>query len=137
MSDADGRSIDHVVLPRRRIGLALLVPVDFRAADNPVRHAAQRAGLAAEEIANVVAKTPVPFFPGVADEAADLVESGGIPGFRIQLRSGEHRIGLDVPQHGRVRKRRAGRVAGKNRRQVEAEPVDVHFLHPVAQAVDD
>ena len=119
------------------LGLALLVAVDLGAADHPVGHAPQRARLAAEEIADVVAEPAVPFLPGVADEAADLVQPGRVPRLGDQLGARQRRVRLDVPQHRRVRQRMAGRIARKNRRQVEAEAVDVHFFDPVAQAVHD
>src|SRR5262249_21746415 len=62
------------------LGLALLVAVNLRAADDAVGDAAQRARLAAEEVTDVVAEAAVPLLPGVADEAADLIESGRVPG---------------------------------------------------------
>ena len=91
--------------------LALLVPVDLGAADNAVRDAAQRSGFAAEEIAEIVAKAAVPLLPGIADEAADLVEPGGVPGLGEQLRARERWIGFDVPEHRWVRLRPSGLIA--------------------------
>ena len=44
---------------------------------------------------------------------------------------------LDVPEHRRVGHRLAVLVARQDRREVEAEAVDVHLLDPVAQAVED
>ena len=41
----------------------------------------------------------VPLLPAVADEAADLVQPGGIPRLGDELGAGEHGVGLDVPEH--------------------------------------
>ena len=89
------------------------------------------------EAAHVVAEPAVPLLPGVADEAADLIEAGRVPRFGDQLGAGQQRIRLDVPEHRRVRQRMARLVARQDRREIEAEAVDVHLGHPVAQAVLD
>ncbi len=49
------------------------------------------------------------------------------------------RIGIlrDALEDRRVFHDLPGRVTPEDRAQVEAEPVDVHLHHPVAQAVDD
>src|SRR5262249_48966279 len=117
--------------------LALLVAVDLGAADDPVRHAPHRPVLAAEEVADVVAESAIPLLPGVPDEAPDLVETGRVPRLGNELRAGEGRVGLDVPEYRRVRQRLTVRIAGEDRRQVEAEAVDMHFLDPVAETVHD
>ena len=119
------------------LGLALLVAVERRAADQAVGEALDRAVVAAEEAADIVAEAAVPFLPAVADEAADLVQAGGVPRLGDELRAGQHRVRLDVPQHRRVRHHVARLVAVQDRRQIEAEAVDVHLLDPVAEAVDD
>src|SRR5262249_45932326 len=62
------------------LGFALLVAIDVRAAEQPVRHVADRAGIALSEAANIVPEAAVPLLPPVADEGAYLVEAGGIPG---------------------------------------------------------
>ena len=99
------------------LGLALLVPVDLGAADQPVRDPRHRARLAAEEVADVVAEPAVPLLPAVADEAADLVETRRVPRLGNELRARERRIRLDVPQHRRVRQRltRRHRAPGSRR----------------------
>ena len=48
--------------------------------------------------ADVVAEAAVPLDPAVADEAADLVQAAGVPGLGDQLRAGQDRVGLDVPE---------------------------------------
>ena len=117
--------------------LALLVAVDVGAAEQPRGHARHRAVVALQKAPHVVAEPAVPFLPGVADEAADLIEPRGIPGLGDQLGAGQQRIRFDVPQDRRVRQRTARLVARQDRRQIEAEAVDVHLGDPVAQAVLD
>mgnify|MGYP003694180711 CR=1 FL=1 len=85
------------------LGLALLVAVERRAADQAVGKPLDRAFLAAEEAADVVAEASVPLLPAVADEAAHLVEAGRIPRLGDELRARQRRVRLDVPQHRRVR----------------------------------
>ena len=80
------------------LGFALLVAVDVGAADQPLADIASQAGIAFEEVAHVIAEATVPFLPVVTDEAAHLIEAGRIPGFGDQLGSGQHRIGVDVPE---------------------------------------
>src|SRR4051812_20081883 len=59
--------------------LAILVSIDLRAANEAVGKAAQRAFFRAEERSDIVAETPVPFLPAIADKTADLIKPGGIP----------------------------------------------------------
>ena len=71
----------------RAIGIELLID------DSPVNlEAAVDAVFAAEEAAGVVAKTPVPFFPAIPDEATDLIESCCIPRLCDEFRARERRI---------------------------------------------
>ena len=58
--------------------------------------------VATQETSNVVAEAAVPFLPCVADEAAHLIEAGGIPRFGNELCSSEHWIRFDIPQNRRV-----------------------------------
>src|SRR5690606_15547079 len=62
------------------LGLAPLVPEDVGAPDEAVGEAFDGAGLAAGEGADLVAEASVPLTPTVADEGADLVQPGGVPG---------------------------------------------------------
>src|SRR5207247_9666642 len=87
--------------------------------------------------ADVVTEAAVPFLPRVADEAAHLVEAGGIPRLGHELDAGQRRVRLDVQQHGRVRQHLPRRVAGEDRGEVEAKAVDVHLLDPVTPPVYD
>ena len=41
-------------------------------------------------------------------EPSPLTQTTGVPGLRNQLGAGERRIGLDVPNHRRIRHDRAG-----------------------------
>ena len=119
-------------------GLAPLVAVDLGAAQQPVgQPRATVPSSPRKKLAHVVAEPAVPLLPGVADEAADLIEAGGVPRLGDELRAGERRIRFDVPQDRRVGHRMARRIARQDRREVEAEAVHVHLLDPVAQAVDD
>ena len=102
-----------------------------------MREGADRTVVALPEPAHVVAKPAVPLLPGVADEAADLIEPRRVPGFRDQLGAGEQGIRLDVHHDRRIGQRIAAFVARENRREIEAEPVDVHLGNPVAEAVLD
>src|SRR5215472_7493158 len=58
--------------------LAFLVTVNLGAAEQPVREAWHETLVAAEEAADIVAKSSVPLPPTVADEAPDLVEAGRV-----------------------------------------------------------
>ena len=119
----------------RRLARARAVQVG--AAEQAVGQPRDGAVVAAHEGTHVVAEVAVPLLPAVADEVADLVQAGGVPRLGDQLGAGEHGVGLDVPQHRRVGQRVALLVAREDRREVEAETVDVHHLDPVVQAVED
>jgi hypothetical protein len=86
---------------------------------------------------DVVAEAAVPFLPGVAREGADLVKADGVPGFGDELRAGQERIRLDVPEHRRVGHGVSRLVGRQDRCEVESEAVDVHLGDPVAKAVLD
>src|SRR5581483_2107127 len=96
-----------------------------------------RLRLRSKERANVVAESTIPLLPAVPDKTADLVQASGVPSLGNELRARQRRIGLDVPQDRRVCKRTTRWIARQNRREIEAEPVHMHFLDPVAQAVHD
>ena len=85
------------------LGLALLVAVQRRAADQAVGKALDRAFFATEKTANVVAEPPVPLPPAVSDEAPHLVQARRIPGLGDELRACERRVRLDIQEHRRVR----------------------------------
>ena len=93
--------------------------------------------MAAPEVAHVVAEPPVPLRPR-GPEAADLVAlAGGVPGLGDQLDRREHRVRGDVGEQRRGRVEAAAAGSSQGRGEVEAEAVDAHRRHPVAQGVDD
>ena len=75
--------------------------------------------------------------PAVANEAAHLIQPRRIPSLGYHLGSGENRIGLDVPNYGRVRQWSPGLIAHKNGSQIEPESVNVHVRDPVAETVEN
>ena len=68
------------------LSLAFLMTVNCRATEQAVGKASHRILFAAKKAPNIVSKPPVPLLPTVADEAADLVEAGRIPGLGDELR---------------------------------------------------
>ena len=96
-----------------------------------------RVGVALDEAAHSVAITSVPDRPAIADERADLVKTSCVPGFSDDLGPGQHRVGVDVPQDGRVFHGLAVLAARQDRGEIEAKPIHMHLLHPVAQAIHD
>ena len=67
----------------------------------------------------------------------DLIGAGGIPGLGDELGVAEDRILGDALQQGRVGQHAAVAIAAEHRGEIEAEAVDVHLHHPVAQRVED
>jgi hypothetical protein len=114
-----------------------LVLIQIRAPDQTICDGPDHPGIPLEEGPHVVAKSTVPFFPAIADKAADLVETRCIPGFCNQLDVGQNRVRFDVPEDGGVLQRAAVRVAGQDRGEVEAETIHVHLADPVAETVED
>ncbi len=95
----------------RLLRLAIGVRVQVRAADQPLAHGPDAAGIAAHEPTHVIPEAAVPLHPAVAHERADLVQPGGVPRLGDQLRPGQHRVAVDVPQDRRPRQRPAVLVA--------------------------
>ena len=77
--------------------LALFPAVNTRTAKQTIGRSPGLLVRATEEVAHVVAKPVVPLLPAVAHEVADLIESCRIPCFGDHLRSGQRRVGLDIP----------------------------------------
>ena len=98
-------------------GSRSLVAVDVRAAEEPLRDGPDLARVALDERAHVVAEAAVPLDPAVADEAADLVQPAGVPRLGDELRAGQDRVGLDVPEDRRIGQRlgRPRRATGPTR----------------------
>ena len=93
--------------------------------------------IAAPEPAHVVAIAAVPLGPAQVGERADLVRAGRVPRFGNDLGVGQQRIFGDRLDQRRIRHQLAVAVAAEDRRQVEAEAVDVVVVHPVPQAMED
>ena len=93
--------------------------------------------IAAPKAADVVAVAAVPFGPAQLAERADLVGAGGVPGFGNDLAVGQQRIFGDRFDQRRVGDQFARAIAAQDRRQVEAEAVDVIVVHPMPQAQED
>src|ERR1700756_4672594 len=85
------------------IGLTFFVAVDLWTADQSVGKIGYRSVVPTKKAADIIAEPPVPLPPTVADEAADLVQTGRIPGFSNEFRARERRVRLDIPQYRRSR----------------------------------
>src|SRR5262249_42882460 len=70
------------------LGLALFVAVNIGTAQKPRGQRGDRTRVRLKKMPQIVTESAVPFLPGVSDEASDLIEPGGIPRFRDQLRAG-------------------------------------------------
>ena len=84
-----------------------------------------------------VAVAIVPFRPPGREAAEAIAAVADVPGLGDQLDPGEDGILADRIEKAAVDVEVATRLAGERGRQVEAEAVDVHLLHPVAQGVHD
>src|SRR3954453_23299185 len=81
-----------------------------------------------------IAEAVVPLGPA-RREMPDLIAARpDIPGLGDQLDPGQHRV-LAAAVEKTAALVETVRLARKDRRQIEAEPVIPHFLHPIAQAV--
>src|SRR5262249_32876402 len=69
-----------------------LMAEEVRASQKPRRDYGYRARVALKKPSSVTREPAVPLLPRVADEAADLVEAGGIPRFGNQFGAREVRI---------------------------------------------
>ena len=94
------------------------------------------AGVALDQLAHRVAELAVPLGPAAVGERPEPVLADA-PGLGDQLDPREDRVGLDLVDDRRLPLLLLVDVDGEDRRQVEAEAVDVHLGHPVAQAVED
>ena len=92
--------------------------------------------VAFDEAADIVAVAAIPLGPLVADKGAQLVLLH-IPCLGDNLGRCQRRVGLNGPQDRWVGYRFAILIAREHRGQVETEAVDMHFAHPVAQAIQD
>ena len=127
-----GEEVDGV--PGRAAGAA----VEVGAAGEPRGQELRHAGVALHEAAHLVAEAAVPLGPPApAREAAHLVEPGRVPRLGDELHVGHDRVGGDRLEQRRVRQHLAVAAPPEDRGEVEAEAVDVHLGHPVAQRGQD
>ena len=119
----------------RGVRRAPVVAVQVTGAGQPGRDVADRA-LAPPEVAHGVAELVVPLGPLLRQRADQVAVHRGVPRLGDQLHVPQDRVlrdrGQQVAPHVDLV---AG--AGQRREQVEAEAVDVHLGHPVAQRVED
>ena len=120
----------------RRVRAAAVGLVEVAAAGQARGELAERAGLAAPEVADGVAVLAVPLRPQ-RREVADLVAAGpDVPRLGDQLGLADHRVLLDqVEEHRQPVD--VVELAGEGGREVEPEAVDVHLGDPVPQRVHD
>ncbi len=93
------------------------------------------AGVAAPEAAHGIAEAVVPLRPAAREAPGLIAALAEVPRLGDQLDRGEHRVARDRVEEARARRRP---LASPHQRggEVEAEAVDVHLEHPVAQAVE-
>ena len=110
--------------------------VEIGAAGQPLGQLADGGTSLAPVVADGVAVAAVPLRPQ-GREVADLVAAvAHIPGLGDQLDLADHRVLLDQVEEGRQPVDLV-KLPGQAGGQIEAEPVDVHVEHPVAQRVHD
>ena len=84
------------------LGLALLVSIEVRATEQPRGEGRDCAVVPLQEGTYVITESAVPLVPAITDEPAQLIEPRSVLRLRDELCASEHRIGLDIPEHGRV-----------------------------------
>ena len=118
----------------RREGASPVVAVQVGGSGEPVAEVADTTAGAAPEVAHRVAVLVVPLAPQRRELAHLVATLPDVPRFGDQLHPGQHRVladrGQEPAEHVDV-VHRPGQRGG----QVEAETVDVHLQHPVAQRV--
>ncbi len=108
--------------------------VQVAAPREPRRQLGQHAGMPDPVPAHRVAIAPVPFGPARREVAHLIAALADVPWLRNQLDPGNDRILLDDVEERRQPVHLV-QLPGERRREVEAEAVDVHLLHPVAETV--
>ncbi len=118
----------------RRPGRPAALVEEVAAAGEPGGEVLDLALVALPERPDVVAVAVVPLGPA-GREAADLVAAGAaVPRLGDHLHLAQHRVLPDRAQEAAFLVEAVG-LARQDGAEVEAEPVDVHLGHPVAQAV--
>src|SRR5690606_23390731 len=92
----------------------------------------QEARVALPEAAHGVAELAVPLGPAGRELADPVAARPDIPRLADQLHVREHRVLHDGVEESAARIEPV-RLAAEDRAEVEAEAVDVHLEHPVAQ----
>ncbi|MPL70622.1 hypothetical protein SDC9_16381 [bioreactor metagenome] len=87
------------------------------------------------EAADIVPVFVVPFRPSASGKRTHLVGPAGVPGFGDDLRVPQERLFGDGLDDRRVFQQLPGGIPAQDRAEIEAEAIDVHLDHPVAQAV--
>src|SRR5262249_10153875 len=85
------------------LGLAFFVAVNCRATEQKISKWPDRLLFPAKKTPNIVSKPPIPLLPTVADKAADLIKTSGVPSLGNQLGPRQLWIRFNVPQHRRIR----------------------------------
>ena len=117
-------------------GPAAVGLVEVGAAGEPVGELGQGLVLAPPEVAHRVAVLAVPLRPQGREVAHLVAAVAQVPGLGDELDLADHRVLLDEVEEGR-QPVDVVELAGQGGGQVEAEAVDVHLDHPVAQRVHD
>src|SRR6266404_519611 len=130
----------EAVMCRRKIdaggGLAAVVPEHVAGTREPLHELADFSGVAPPEGADRIPVAVVPFRPARRKPPELIAAPAHVPGFGDQLDVGERGFGVQRLEEGAVLVE-AVAVAAQHGRQIESEPIHVHFLDPVPEAVDD
>src|SRR5262249_12855586 len=118
------------------VRLPTVVAEEVAAAGEPGGEFRHRAAVALPEPANAIAVLAVPLAPLDGEVAYLVAALADVPRLSDQLDARQHGILLDNFKE-RAQPVHFEQLASQGTGQIEAEPVDVHFLHPVAQAVHD
>ena len=114
------------------------VRIQIPGSSDPSVELRRAAGVSLYKPAQAIPVFSVPFRPAVpGGETSDLVEAACIPCLRDQLGSAQHGVVSQRIDEGRGHHGSAVLVTGQDRRQVEAEAVDMVERDPVAEAVQD
>ncbi len=117
--------------------LALLMAVDVGTGQKPRNKAVDTTIVTFQKTAHVIAKLSVPFLPAVTDKTADLIQPSHVPRFGNKLYSRQGRVRFYVPEDRRIFERMPLTIPGEYGCQVEAEAINMHFLNPVVETIDN
>jgi len=130
----------HAVMRRDKIDaggrLAPVVAKQIAGAGESLGKLAEFPGVAAPECAHGIAVAVVPLGPAWREVPELVAAYPQIPRLRDQLDIGKCGLGTQRLENRGMGVEAAG-VATQHRCQIEAETIDMHFLDPVLEAVDD